>query len=119
MKVSIIGAGAVGATLAQRVLESGLADVVLLDIVKNMAIGKAFTTMIVVMIGVTVMITMFSIAQHDKSTADVYTNATNTINATTGLVQTSTTSGTGFMMAMILIVAILAFASVIMIFRKK
>ncbi|MDD5136076.1 MAG: malate dehydrogenase, partial [Candidatus Omnitrophica bacterium] len=42
MKVSIIGAGAVGATLAQRVLESGLADVVLLDIVKNMAIGKAF-----------------------------------------------------------------------------
>ena len=41
-KVSIIGAGAVGATLAQRVLESGLADIVLLDIVKNMAIGKAF-----------------------------------------------------------------------------
>lgn len=41
-KVSIIGAGAVGATLAHRVLESGLADVVLLDIVKNMAIGKAF-----------------------------------------------------------------------------
>lgn len=40
-KVSIIGAGAVGATLAQRVLESGLADVVLLDIVKNMALGKA------------------------------------------------------------------------------
>lgn len=41
-KVSIIGAGAVGATLAHRVLESGLADVVLLDIIKNMAVGKAF-----------------------------------------------------------------------------
>ena len=41
MKVAIIGAGAVGATLAQRVLESGLADVVLVDIVKNLAAGKA------------------------------------------------------------------------------
>ncbi len=41
-KVSIIGAGAVGATLAQRVLESGLADVVLLDIVKGTAKAKAF-----------------------------------------------------------------------------
>ena len=41
MKVSIIGAGAVGATLAQRILESGLADVVLLDIFKNIALGKA------------------------------------------------------------------------------
>lgn len=41
MKVSIIGAGAVGATLAHRVLESGLANVVLLDIFKNIAIGKA------------------------------------------------------------------------------
>jgi len=41
MKVAIIGAGAVGATLAQRVLESALADVVLLDVIKNLAIGKA------------------------------------------------------------------------------
>ncbi len=40
-KVSIIGAGAVGATLAHRVLESGIADVVLLDIFKNIALGKA------------------------------------------------------------------------------
>ena len=40
-KVSIIGAGAVGATLAHRVLESGMADVVLLDIFKNIAFGKA------------------------------------------------------------------------------
>ena len=31
----------VGATLAQRVLESGLADVVLVDILKNIAAGKA------------------------------------------------------------------------------
>ena len=41
MKVSIIGAGAVGATLAQRVLESALADVVLVDILKDMAKAKA------------------------------------------------------------------------------
>lgn len=41
MKVSVIGAGAVGATLAHRVLESGIADVVLLDIFKNLAMGKA------------------------------------------------------------------------------
>ena len=40
-KVSIIGAGAVGATLAQRILESGLADVVLLDIFKSIACGKS------------------------------------------------------------------------------
>jgi malate dehydrogenase len=41
-KVSIIGAGAVGATLAQRVLESAIADVVLVDVMKNMAVGKAY-----------------------------------------------------------------------------
>lgn len=40
-KVSIIGAGAVGATLAQRIVENGLADVVLVDILKNVAAGKA------------------------------------------------------------------------------
>ena len=40
-KVSIIGAGAVGATLAQRILESGMADIVLVDVLKNMAMGKA------------------------------------------------------------------------------
>ena len=42
MKVSIIGAGSVGAALAQRILESGLADVVLLDILKDAARAKAF-----------------------------------------------------------------------------
>lgn len=41
MKISIIGAGAVGATLAQRVLESGLADVALIDIAGKIAHGKA------------------------------------------------------------------------------
>lgn len=41
MKISIIGAGAVGATLAQRIVESSLADVVLVDIVKGVACGKA------------------------------------------------------------------------------
>lgn len=41
MRVSIIGAGAVGATLAQRILESGIADVALIDILKTVAQGKA------------------------------------------------------------------------------
>ena len=41
-KVGIIGAGAVGATLAHRVLESGIADVALVDVAKGIAIGKAF-----------------------------------------------------------------------------
>lgn len=40
-KIAVIGAGAVGATLAQRLFESGLADVVLVDILKNIACGKA------------------------------------------------------------------------------
>lgn len=41
MRVSIIGAGTVGATLAMRIVESGLADVVLLDVLKSVACGKA------------------------------------------------------------------------------
>lgn len=40
-KVAVIGAGFVGATLAQRILESGIADVVLVDILKDIAAGKA------------------------------------------------------------------------------
>ncbi|MEE8360484.1 MAG: malate dehydrogenase [Candidatus Omnitrophota bacterium] len=41
MKISIIGAGNVGATLANRIIESELADVVLVDVYKSMAQGKA------------------------------------------------------------------------------
>ena len=44
-KVAIIGAGQVGATLAQRVLEKELADVVLADIVEGMPQGKALDLM--------------------------------------------------------------------------
>ena len=40
-KVSIIGAGNVGATTAQLVLQSGIADVVLFDIVEGIPQGKA------------------------------------------------------------------------------
>ena len=40
-KVSIIGAGQVGATAAQRIFERGYADVVLVDIVEGMPQGKA------------------------------------------------------------------------------
>jgi len=42
MKVTVIGAGAVGATLGMRIIESDTADVVLLDIAKDMATGKSF-----------------------------------------------------------------------------
>ncbi len=40
-KVTVIGAGNVGATTAQRLAERGYADVVLLDIIKGMPQGKA------------------------------------------------------------------------------
>jgi len=40
-KVTVIGAGNVGATAAQRLLETGLCDVVLLDIVEGLPQGKA------------------------------------------------------------------------------
>ena len=40
-KVSIIGAGNVGATTAQFVVQSGIADVVLFDVVEGMPQGKA------------------------------------------------------------------------------
>jgi malate dehydrogenase len=40
-KVTIVGAGNVGAAAAQRIVESGLADVVLIDVVEGLAAGKA------------------------------------------------------------------------------
>ncbi len=40
-KIAVVGAGQVGATIAQRVAESGLADVALLDIMGDIAAGKA------------------------------------------------------------------------------
>lgn len=40
-KISIIGAGSVGATAAHRIVEKGYADVVLVDIVDGLAQGKA------------------------------------------------------------------------------
>jgi len=44
-KVSIIGAGNVGATCAQRIVERGYADVVLLDIIPGLPQGKALDMM--------------------------------------------------------------------------
>src|SRR6266545_538398 len=40
-KVTVIGAGNVGATTAQRIAEAGIADVVLVDIVEGLPQGKA------------------------------------------------------------------------------
>ena len=40
-KVTIVGAGNVGATAAQRIHELGYADVVLVDIVEDLPQGKA------------------------------------------------------------------------------
>ena len=40
-KVTVVGAGNVGATLVQRIAEEGLADVVMMDIVDGLAEGKA------------------------------------------------------------------------------
>ncbi len=44
-KVTVVGAGFVGATAAQRVVEKQLADVVLIDIVEGMPQGKALDMM--------------------------------------------------------------------------
>ena len=40
-KITVIGAGAVGATAAQRIVEKELGDVVLTDIVEGLPQGKA------------------------------------------------------------------------------
>jgi malate dehydrogenase len=40
-RVTVIGAGNVGATTAQRIIETGLADVILVDIVEGLPQGKA------------------------------------------------------------------------------
>ena len=40
-KITVIGAGQVGATTAQRLFERGYADIVLVDIVEGMPQGKA------------------------------------------------------------------------------
>lgn len=44
-KVTVVGAGHVGATAAQRIVEKQLADVVLVDIVEGLAEGKALDMM--------------------------------------------------------------------------
>lgn len=44
-KVTVVGAGFVGATCAQRILEKELADVVLLDVVEGLPQGKALDMM--------------------------------------------------------------------------
>ncbi|MEE9605668.1 MAG: malate dehydrogenase [Candidatus Scalindua sp.] len=45
MKITVIGAGNVGATTAQRLAEKGLSEIVLLDVVEGMPQGKALDLM--------------------------------------------------------------------------
>jgi malate dehydrogenase len=45
MKVTVVGAGNVGATCAQRLVEGGLADVYLVDVAEGLARGKALDLM--------------------------------------------------------------------------
>jgi malate dehydrogenase len=45
MKVTVVGAGNVGATTAQRLVEGGLCDVYLVDVVEGLARGKALDLM--------------------------------------------------------------------------
>lgn len=45
MKVTVVGAGNVGATCAQRMVEGGLCDVYLVDVVEGLARGKALDMM--------------------------------------------------------------------------
>ena len=45
MKVSVIGAGNVGASVAQRIAEGGLADAVMVDVAEGMPQGKALDLM--------------------------------------------------------------------------
>ena len=44
-KVTVVGAGFVGATAAQRIIEKGLADVVMVDIAEGIPQGKALDMM--------------------------------------------------------------------------
>jgi malate dehydrogenase len=44
-KVTVVGAGHVGATAAQRLSEKGLSDVVLVDIIEGVPQGKALDLM--------------------------------------------------------------------------
>ena len=44
-KVTVVGAGHVGATAAQRLAEKGLSDVVLVDIIEGVPQGKALDLM--------------------------------------------------------------------------
>ncbi len=44
-KVTVVGGGFVGSTTAQRILDSGLADVVLTDILEGVPVGKALDMM--------------------------------------------------------------------------
>ena len=41
MKVTVVGAGNVGATCAQRIAEGDIADVHLVDVIEGLAAGKA------------------------------------------------------------------------------
>jgi uncharacterized protein YoxC len=83
-----------------------------------MAIGKSAMIMICFMIAAVAIVSIFSIAQKDSSTDSYYTDANNTINATIGMTKGITTSSTGLLLPMVLLVSILFLGAVLAIFKS-
>ena len=85
-----------------------------------MAIGKAVVFFVCGMIAAVVLLTMFSMAAHDKSTDAYYNDTINNTAATAAVLGSRvTTTGAGMMQPLVLLGAIFVVAAVIMIFGKK
>jgi hypothetical protein len=84
-----------------------------------MAIGKSAMILICFMIAAVSIVSIFSIAQNDKSTDAYYTAANHTANATSEMGQAIASSTTGMMVPLVLVVSILFLFSVLLIFKKK
>jgi len=84
-----------------------------------MAIGKSAMILICFMIAAVAIVSIFSIAQNDKSTDPYYLDVNNTVNKTTEMSQHLTTGVTGMMIPLVLVVSIMFFAAVLAIYKKR
>ena len=84
-----------------------------------MAIGKSAMILLCFMVAAVAIVSIFAIAQKDKSADSYYNEINNTINKTTGMTQQITSSSSGVVLPLVLVVAIMFVASVLMIYRKK